>query len=93
MKTQNRPLEIVFKRGEFSIEVNCLMTGRDRLVSQSIASYDVFEGDFWGESVAEFSHSLDPKQTSTRRNSFGQGATNSLCVDGLALLESVQLQP
>ena len=35
----------------------------------------------------------DPKRLSRRRNSFGQGATNSLCVDGLALLESVQLQP
>jgi hypothetical protein len=23
----------------------------------------VFEGDFWGETVAEFSHSLDPKRT------------------------------
>ena len=35
----------------------------------------------------------DPKKSFSRRNSFGQSATNSLCVDGLALLESVQLQP
>jgi len=38
-------------------------------------------------------NSTGEKRISTRRNSFGQDATNSLCVDGLALLESVQLQP
>ena len=54
VKTQNRPLEIVSKLGEFSVEVSCLLTGRYRLVSQSIASHVVFEGDFWGETVAEF---------------------------------------
>ena len=58
MKTQNRPLEIVFRLGELSVEVSCLLTGRYRLVSQSIASHVVLEGDFWGKSVAEFSHSL-----------------------------------
>ena len=63
MKTQNRPLEIVYTLGEFSVEVSCLLTGRYLLVSQSIASHVVFGGDFWGEIVAEFSHSLDPKQT------------------------------
>ena len=54
VKTQNRPLEIVSKLGEFSVGVSCLLTGRYRLVSQSIASHVVFEGDFWGETVAEF---------------------------------------
>ena len=54
VKTQNRPLEIVTKLGEFSVEVGCLLTGRYRLVSQSIASHVVFEGDFWGETVVEF---------------------------------------
>ena len=54
VKTQNRPLEIVSKLGEFSVEVSCLLTGRYRLVSQSIASHVVFEGDFWGETVVEF---------------------------------------
>ena len=54
VKTQNRPLEIVSKLGEISVEVSCLLTGRYRLVSQSIASHVVFEGDFWGETVAEF---------------------------------------
>ncbi len=58
VKTQNRPLEIVSKLGEFSVEVSCLLTGRYRLVSQSIASYVVFADDFWGETVPEFSHSL-----------------------------------
>ncbi len=32
-------------------------------MSQSIASHVVFEGDFWGEFVAEFSHSLGRKRT------------------------------
>ena len=54
VKTQNRPLEIVSRLGEFSVEVSCLLTGRYRLVSQSIASHVVFEGDFWGETVVEF---------------------------------------
>jgi len=58
VKTQNRPLEIVSKLREYSVGVSCLLTGRYRLVSQSIASHVVFEGDFWGEIVAEFSHSL-----------------------------------
>jgi len=63
VKIQNRPLEIVSRPGEFSIEVSCLLTGRYPLLSQSIASHDVFEGNFWCEIVAEFSHSLDPKAT------------------------------
>ncbi len=54
VKTQNRSLEIVSKLGEFSVEVSCLLTGRYRHVSQLIASHVVFEGDFWGETVAEF---------------------------------------
>ncbi len=54
MKTQNRPIEIVSKLSEFSVEVSCLLTGRYRLVSQSIASHVVFEGDFWGETVVKF---------------------------------------
>jgi len=60
VKTQKRPLEIDFRLGESLVEVSCLLTGRYRLLSQSIASNDVFERDFWCESVAEFSHSLDP---------------------------------
>jgi len=63
VKTQYRPLEIVSKLGEFSVEVSCLLTGRYRLVSQSIASYAMFEGDFWGDTDAEFSHSLGRKRT------------------------------
>ena len=63
VKTRNRPLEIVSTLGELSVEVSCLLTGRCRLVSESIASHVVFEGDFWGEIVAEFSHSLGRKQT------------------------------
>ena len=63
VKTQDRPLEIVSKLGEFSVELSCLLTGRYRLVSQSIASYAVFEGDFWGETDVEFSHSLGRKRT------------------------------
>ncbi len=63
VKTQNRPLEIVSKLGEFSVEVSCLLTGRYRLVSQSMASHVMFEGDFWGETVVEFSHSLGRKRT------------------------------
>ena len=43
VKTQNRPLEIVSKLGEFSVEVSCLLTGRYRLVSQSIASHVVLK--------------------------------------------------
>ncbi len=62
VKTQDRPLEIVSRLGEFSVEVSCLLTGRYRLVSQSIASHVVFEGDFWGETVPEFSHSLGRKR-------------------------------
>ena len=58
MKTQNRPLEIVSKLREFSVEVSCLLTGRYRFVNQSITSHVVFEGDSCGETVAEFSHSL-----------------------------------
>ncbi len=54
VKTQNRPFEIVSKLGEFLVEVSCLLTGRYRLVCQSIASHVVFEGDFWGEKVVEF---------------------------------------
>ena len=63
VKTRNRPLEIVFELGIFWVEVNRLLTGRYRLVSQSIASHVVFEGDFWGETVVEFSHSLGQKRT------------------------------
>ena len=62
VKTRNRPLEIVSRPGEFSVKVSCLLEGSYRLLSQSIASRDVFEGDFWGESVAEFSHSLGHKR-------------------------------
>ena len=54
VKTQNRPLETASKIGDFSVEVSCLLTARYRLVSQSIASHVVFEGDFWGEKVVEF---------------------------------------
>jgi hypothetical protein len=34
-----------------------------RLVRHSITSHVVFEGDSWGETVDEFSHSLGHKQT------------------------------
>jgi hypothetical protein len=54
VKTQFRPLEIVSKLGEFSVEVVWLLTGRYRLACQSIASRHVFEDDFWGELVVEF---------------------------------------
>ena len=63
VKTRTRPLEIVSRLGEFSVEVSCLLTGRYRLVSQSIASHVVFEGDCWGETGPEFSHSLGQKRT------------------------------
>jgi hypothetical protein len=39
-------------------EVSCLLTERYQLVSQSIASHVVFEGDFGGETVVEFSQTL-----------------------------------
>ena len=58
VKTQERPLEIISRLGEFSVEVSCLITGRYRLVSQSIASHVVFEGNFWGETGLELSHNL-----------------------------------
>ena len=58
VKTRYRPLEIVFELGIFWVEVNRLLAGRYRLVSQSIASHVVFEGDFWGAYVSEFSHGL-----------------------------------
>ena len=54
VKTLNRPLEIVSKLGKFSVEASCLLTGRLRLVSQSIASHVVFEADFRGDTVVEF---------------------------------------
>ncbi len=63
VKTRNRPLEIVFRLREFSVEVSCLLTGRYRLVGQSIASHVVFEDDLWGETVPEFSYSLGQKRT------------------------------
>ena len=63
MKTQKRPPETASKLGEFSVEVSCLLTARYRLVSQSAASHVVFEGDFWGETVVEFLHSLGQEQT------------------------------
>ena len=63
VKTGIQPLEIVSKPGEFSVEVSCLLTGRYRLVSQSIASHVVFEGDFWGDTVVVFSHGLGQKRT------------------------------
>ena len=53
-KRKIRPLETESKIGEFSVEVSCLLTARYRLVSQSIASHVVFEGDFCGETVVEF---------------------------------------
>ena len=62
VKTQYRPLEIVSRLGEFSVDISCLLTGSFRHLSQSIAYHVVFEGDFWGETVAEFSHSLGRKQ-------------------------------
>ena len=58
MKTQHRPIEIDSRLCQFSVEVSCLLTGRYRLISQSTASHIVFEGDFWGETASEFSHSL-----------------------------------
>ena len=61
MKTLIRPLEIVSKLGEISVEVSCLLAGRYLLVSQSITSHVVFEGDFWGATDEEFSHSLGRK--------------------------------
>ena len=63
MKTQIRPLEIVSKLGKFSVEVSCLLAGRYLLVSQSITSHVVFEGDFWSATDEEFSHSLGRKRT------------------------------
>jgi len=63
VKTQERPLEIDFRLGEFSVEVSRLLTGRYWLLGQSTDSHDIFEGDFWGETVAEFSHSLGHKRT------------------------------
>jgi len=71
VKTQNRSLEIVSKLSEFSVEVSCLLTRRYRLVSQSIASHVVFEGDFWGDTVVEFSHSLGQKQSFSRQEKPG----------------------
>ena len=68
MKTQDRPLEIVSKLDEFSVEVSCLLTGQYRLVSQSIASYVVFEGDFWGAIDEEFSHRLGQKRSLEKRH-------------------------
>ncbi len=79
MKTQNRPLEIVSRLGELSVEVSCLLTGRYRFVSQSITSHVVFEGDSWGETVAEFSHSLGQKRSSEdglRRRYLSAGVKN-----------------
>jgi len=64
VKTQQQPLEFDIRLREFSAEVSCLLTQRYRLVSQTIASHVVFEGGFWGESVAEFSHGLGHKRTS-----------------------------
>jgi hypothetical protein len=61
VKTQKRPPETASKLGEFSVEVSCSITARYRLVSQSVASHVVFEGDFWGETIVEFSHSLGQK--------------------------------
>ncbi len=58
MKTQERPLEVDFRLGDFSVEVSRLLAGRYRLLSQFVASNDVFERDFWGEIVVTFSHSL-----------------------------------
>ena len=63
VKTQSRPLEIDFRLGELSVDIICLLTGRYPLLSHSPASHVVFEGDFWGESVAEFSHSLGQNQS------------------------------
>ncbi len=63
VKTPKRPREIHFRLREYSVEVSCLLTGCYRFLCQSIAPYDVFEGDFWCGSVAEFSHSLGRKQT------------------------------
>ena len=58
MKTQEQPLEVDFRLGAFSVEVSHLLAGRYRLLSQLVASNDVFEGDFWSEIVVTFSHSL-----------------------------------
>ncbi len=54
VKTQNRPLEIVSRLGELSVGVSCLLTGRYLLVSKSFGSLVVFDGDLWGEFVADF---------------------------------------
>ena len=58
VKTQERHLEVDFRLCDFSVEVSRLLAGRNRLLSQLVASNDVFEGDFWGEIVVTFSHSL-----------------------------------
>ena len=58
VKTQNRLHEIVFRLRQFSVETSGLPTGRHRLISHLTASRGVFDGDSWGETVAEFSHSL-----------------------------------
>jgi hypothetical protein len=62
VKTQEQPLEVDFRLGDFSVEVSHLLAGRYRLLSQLVASNDVFEGDFWSEIVVTFSHSLGRKQ-------------------------------
>jgi hypothetical protein len=58
VKTQKRPLDIVFGPDKFSIEVGGLLTERYRPQGHSKSSYAVFEGDFCGGNAAEFSHSL-----------------------------------
>jgi hypothetical protein len=63
VKTQERPLEVDFRLGDFSVEVSRLLAGRYRLLSQLVASNDMFEGDFWGEIAVTFSHGLGRKAT------------------------------
>ena len=63
VKTPKPPREIHFRLREYSVEVSYLLTGCYPFLCQSIAPYDVFEGDFWCGSVAEFSHSLGRKRT------------------------------
>jgi hypothetical protein len=63
VKTQERPLEVNFRLGDFSVKVSRLLAGRYRLLSQLVASNDVFERDFWGEIVVTFSHSLGRKRS------------------------------
>jgi hypothetical protein len=93
VKTQKRPLEIVFKPGKVPVEVGDLLTRRYRLQGHSKPSLAFFEGDFCCGSAGEFSHSLGQTENKTPLRFASRGVLLSARQRKLSLKRQLGLLP